>query len=99
MRSPNSRYRRAFHQRLFDNPPLLRDAAPLTLGRAQRLTHSRDPICNLPGSVHLRSKSTPIWSAHFQRMTSYCLTVQTVTTGRLRTSVLTDRYISSPHAL
>src|ERR1019366_3536280 len=79
----HSRNRRALHRRFFDNPPLLRDTAPLPRGRTQRLTLIHDPICNLPGSVHLRSKWTPIRSVHFGRMTSYQPDVQTVITGRL----------------
>jgi len=71
MRPRHSRNGRAFHQRLFDNPPLLRDIAPLPRGRAQRLTLIRYHRWNLPGSVHLRPKWTPIWSVHFGRMTPY----------------------------
>jgi hypothetical protein len=40
-------------------------------GRAQRLTLIRYHRWNLPGSVHLRPKWTPIWSVHFRRMTPY----------------------------
>src|SRR5208282_4435814 len=84
MRSRYPRHRRAFHQRLFDNPPLLRDTPPLPRGRTQRLTLIRYDSCNFPGSVHLRSTWTPNLSVHFGRMALTYTNVQTAITGRLR---------------
>ena len=49
MRPRYPRDRRAFDQRFFDDPPLLRDTAPLPRGRDRGLSALGYDTCNLPG--------------------------------------------------
>src|SRR5206468_1119039 len=76
------RHRRTRNQRLFDNPPLLRNAPPLPLGCDRGLSTLGND-CNLLGSVHLRSKWTPVRSVHFARMALIYGDVQTAIGVRL----------------
>src|ERR1039458_3262011 len=87
MRSRHSRHRRTFHQRLFDDSTLLLHASLLPLG-GPRLAHPRcdlSPCC--PGSVHLRSKWTLSNRVHQARVSSLHTPVQTVSAGRLPSSI------------
>src|SRR5438477_3495028 len=75
-------HRRPLHQRLFDDPSLLRYAPPLS-PRYERGLSALGNDCNLLGSVHLRSKWTQSLSVHFASMALTYGDVQTSTTGRL----------------